>query len=496
VLVAALLAGAPGSVSARGGRSYDFNGDGRQDLAAGLSSWADGSPNQPLAGAALVLAGTQSGVSVRPQLFTQSSLGAWDAPSAYDGFGAALASGDFNGDGYADLAVGEPGEKRGRGSGAVIVLFGSPAGLSAIGARLLVGPHDRYRYDVSGFGEVLVAADFNRDGFTDLAAGSPTDRERADGDLTFGSGTVHLLFGSARGLSRARERTLMRPRHRDVLFGFRLAVGDVNHDGRVDLVEMAGADFANHDFRFGRGAFCPGGPRGPVRCRAMPRALTGSVPAPGAVPTPLAIGDVTGDGYADVVEGVPAKKRRAGEILLWRGTRNGPGERPVVIAQNSPGVPGRNQRFDRFGYSVAVGRLDGDRYADIVVGAPGEDQSVGRVTIIRGARSGYARTGNSTLERGSGGMPGPAAQHETFGASLSLLDVNGDHRLDLAVGAPGVAYFSQPPMLFLLLGGGNGDPPFSTATTQGLGFPDLGLTPHTRHHYGTLGSTLGRVGSS
>ena len=78
--------------------------------------------------------------------------------------------------------------------------------------------------------------------------------------------------------------------------------------------------------------------------------------------------------------------------------------------------------------------LDRDRYADIVVGAPGENNSRGRVTIIRGGPAGYARNGNRSFGFETRGVPGSSKRGDrSFGRAVSLLDFNGDDRLDLAL---------------------------------------------------------------
>jgi hypothetical protein len=109
-----------------------FNGDAYEDLAIG----ADGETRGGHAGAGcvIVLYGTASGLDVGGgQLWAQgSAFGLRDRPEDGDGFGVALAAGDFDGDGLDDLAVGAVAEDRDAStidSGAVSVLYGSASGL-------------------------------------------------------------------------------------------------------------------------------------------------------------------------------------------------------------------------------------------------------------------------------------------------------------------------------------------------------------------------------
>ena len=104
------------------------------------------------------------------------------------------AKGDFNGDGFGDLAIGAPGEND--GAGAVHVLYGSATGLSTTGSQF-------WSQDSAGiadtaeagddFGRSLAVGNFNGDGFNDLAIGAPGEN--------IGAGTVHVLYGSASGLT-------------------------------------------------------------------------------------------------------------------------------------------------------------------------------------------------------------------------------------------------------------------------------------------------------
>lgn len=94
---------------------------------------------------------------------------------------AAVARGDFNGDGAADLAVGAPGEDLGTltDAGAVNVIYGSAGGLTAAGNQLLSQAPDSVLGTVGKFdqfGYALAAGDLDGDGFSDLAIGVPKDR--------------------------------------------------------------------------------------------------------------------------------------------------------------------------------------------------------------------------------------------------------------------------------------------------------------------------------
>src|ERR1041385_4649018 len=111
----------------------DFNGDGYADLVVGAPGEGIlvGGINQPGAGAINVIYGNGTGLNastpVANQSWDQGTLGV-DIPEKGDHFGAALAFGDFNHDGFTDVAIGVPGEDG--GLGAVDVVYGSGLGLS------------------------------------------------------------------------------------------------------------------------------------------------------------------------------------------------------------------------------------------------------------------------------------------------------------------------------------------------------------------------------
>ena len=486
---------------------YDFNGDGRQELVAGLPGTFDAGVAG--AGAVVVVPSSRRRLLVaRRQVIAQSSEGVPDDAEANDGFGTAVASGDFNRDGYADLAAASSeavAAATGVGEDAVTVVYGGPFGLTGAAAAQFLGQLKRVvsegeeSLEGTGFGGALAAGDLNRDGFADLVVGALWEDPVPDTDSLQG-GAIHLLFGGPAGLTRSGERILARPHRGDNAFGAVLALGDVDRDGDLDIVEGSEgrADTLDYSGIPGHLSFCPGTAGGPRKCRALlpsPRDASNQQRAREG-PASLAIGDVTGDRYPDIVEGVPENRwytddvpAPAGAIFIRRGTPHGPSRRRIVITQNSRGVPGRSSPGDRFGQAVAVGRLDKDRYADIVIGAtregflnfqgrPSRNLS-GRVTVLRGGPSGHRESGTRTFDRTTRAMPRTAPG---FGATLALLDLNGDRHLDLTIGAAGDVN-DLDGRLVTLLGG-----PRGPTTRRGVSYDAraLGLRK------GGLGTVVGR----
>jgi hypothetical protein len=198
--------------------SADFNGDGFGDKAIGVPGEDIGIVKD--AGAVNVIYGSPSGLSaaalITDQLWTQNSTGIEGVAEGDDVFGRILSSGDYNGDGKSDLALGVPDEDiNGPSVGAVNVIYGSIDGLSTT-AVLPAQFWTQNSTSIQGiaetednFGSSVSSGDYNGDGKDDLAIGVPQEDvdltvatlENFDNSATSGfvaadTGVVQVIYGS------------------------------------------------------------------------------------------------------------------------------------------------------------------------------------------------------------------------------------------------------------------------------------------------------------
>ncbi|GAA3477062.1 FG-GAP-like repeat-containing protein [Streptomyces yanii] len=143
--------------------------------------------------------------------------------------------------------------------------------------------------------------------------------------------------------------------------------------------------------------------------------------------------DFNGDGYSDVVVPVPSAtvggKAKAGYVAVMYGSPTGlKASTKQVFHQDSAGIPGVAEAGDAYGSSVTTGDLDGDGYADLVVGASGEDggtvTDAGSLAVIWGGVKGLSGSGSVTLALGDGA-------YDRLGRTVRAGDFDGDGALDV-----------------------------------------------------------------
>jgi len=169
---------------------------------------------------------------------------------------------------------------------------------------------------------------------------------------------------------------------------------------------------------------------------------SGVTPAAEGAPARV-VADFNGDGYSDLVVGSPGEdvggKSAAGSITVLYGSAKGVrARRAQVFTQATAGVGGEPGKGDKFGWASAAGFFNDDRYADLAVGAPGDDAgadaAAGSVTVLRGTPDGLAVAGSMVLRSQPDDSKSRAGHR--FGWSLATGDTDGDQPDELAVGAP------------------------------------------------------------
>ncbi len=228
-------------------------------------------------------------------------------------------------------------------------------------------------------------------------------------------------------------------------FGFALATGDVDGDGHDDLV--VGAPYADVETTVDAGAVAVyrGSPSGLVGDRVLVASDAGQTPvASDLLGGAVALGDLNGDGYDDLVVGAQNVLSGSGAVFVWYGSADGlvtPGTAYALFDFGCGPFSGL------FGFAVAIGDVNGDGFADLAASAPLFALGVGAVCVVPGAATGLAAASGALWVENTGDLyPNPPVGGDQFGYALAIGDVfDSDGFRDLVVGAPGAGVGQDPP---------------------------------------------------
>ncbi|HZZ98238.1 MAG TPA: FG-GAP-like repeat-containing protein [Jatrophihabitantaceae bacterium] len=439
-LALAPLIAAPAAVAAPHRVAGDFDGDGKADLAVGAPG-----------GNRVRISYTSAHPGGSHVSFLHASEHSYHYPMQ---FGYALATGDFNDDGFADLAVGAPdyttppNPDLGSGvletRGAVFIFFGSSTGLHEQ-PLTMQGPYDGD--DPFNLGQALAAADVNGDGSADLAVTL----------LGADNGNIRVYQGSPSGFT-----STFQPL--DDYEATSLAFGDVNGDHHPELIAASTVDLENPtdedygDLLIFHGRASGLNPASPQKIRGDQVGLFRDLG------TSVATGDVNGDGITDVVAGAAYDRdihhASAGTIVLLTGGAHGlHAARHQLVRERA--VNSAWHDGNGFGAALSIAKINGDRFADVVVGAPtervGAKNAAGAAYVLRGSASGISTSHVQRLTQATPGIAGTVARRAHFGAAVLASKLNRDRFADLLVGAPNrTTHAAHSGMFVRLLGTSTG----------------------------------------
>jgi FG-GAP repeat len=364
---------------------------------------------------------------------------------------------DFNGDGYPDLVVRAPYDNVDEiDEGMIHFLPGGPDGVdetAAISAQIEdIGLADQHE---ARMGWSLASADFDVDGFADLAVGVPL----YDRNATQDAGAVIIVPGSSDGPDLASATTFAQgvngvagTREAEDLFGWSLAAGDFDGDDRPDLAVAARGEDTAAGANVGYVHVLSATDDGITAASIEKTFTAASVGAP--TPTgdllgfAMTAGDFDGDSIDDLAvsaataDGFVGAPAQSGYVVTVPGSPSGiqPSEATIVHG-NSAGIDGSADTGDWFGSPLAAADFDDDGDSELVIGVPmrdiGATIDAGVVHVLQGTPSGITSAGSLTFHQNVAGIGDQVEAIEYFGTSFDAGDINGDGNLDLAVGVPG-----------------------------------------------------------
>lgn len=403
------------------GATADTDGDGYDDLIVGTPSGGS-----DVAGRG-VLTMFRGGPHPFPSVGSYPYLGAaadWTYEGEpYDGAGISISNaGDVNRDGYEDILAGGYSYSKPEGAeGEALLFYGSPGGPSTAPVWRTESNHASafYGYSVAGGG------DLNGDGYDDVAVGSPQDDQGLVSE-----GLVYVYLGSSFGLAHD-PLVILRGNQGAALFGVSVAIpGDVNRDGYDDLV--VGAHYYTDGEIHEGGAFLYLG--SPTGIHAPASQILQIDQADAFFGWRVArIGDVNGDGYADVAVGAPDftdGQSNEGGVFVYYGSPGGLSTASPWLIEGD--VAGLTLGYWGIG---SGGDLDGDGYGDFILGAPyssGGAFEGGRVAVYPGGPGGLSYVPSFSFD-------GSVASIHAGTAVGGDGDFNGDGATDLYYTAPNYA---------------------------------------------------------
>ncbi|MCB1179011.1 MAG: VCBS repeat-containing protein [Leptospiraceae bacterium] len=378
------------------GENKDVNGDGYPDLIVSA-------PRYNTDGKVYIFHGGTSGISSTNTTSANAIITPPSVPAGYTNtynFGNKFATGDINGDGFADLIICTLGAGDQFNVDGVFLYLGSSSGI-------LTTPSWK-KYDGDGatnhFCKSLTIADFNNDGYEDIAVSDSNAK------------TISIFNGNSSGsLSNTADSIIIS----DVTnFGTFIQAGDINSDGNIDLVIT---DTSYLYYTKNPGSGFPSSTTISASTQIQVSANVSTV-------TGLQLGDVNGDGYLDAIL---IGDGNFAEVNIFKNTKT-----------STPFNTSNKNQINQFtlsgsSYSSLITCKDYnlDGYDDIIVGDPKfavSGLTNGKIYFFNG-KSSWTDLASSSADL----QITSSSDRAEFGSGISLLDINGDNLPDLVTAETG-----------------------------------------------------------